>query len=208
MNVNASVSDCTLPSAVAEPAVAPAANADGASGLRAHFVFDSNLKVLGRDDGAAWLTDASWSGIRIHKGFLEVAPRSTHAELRALAGGEHSYTARAVAIRLDHPRLHAEYSALLGERCGRGSGMHLLTVMCGGRSSNYIAIAMRLGLSPAEAGLIDALCTTSSLAQHATQRRVCLHTVRSQMKSVLRKLGVHTQLEAVRLMLRIAEVAR
>ena len=202
MTLTDSISDKIAESTAAAHSAATTLNPDCMGGLSAHFLFDRSMKVLGRDEGAAWLADTSWSGVRIHNGTLEITPQSANAQLRSLVWGDRNCASMAVEIELAHPRLRAEYTTL-AEGC-RWRSTGLLRVVSAGRSSNYIAIAMRLGLSPAEAGLIAALCSTSSLAQHAEQRKVCVQTVRAQMKSVLRKLGVHTQLEAVRLLLRVA----
>ncbi len=204
MSLNASVSESSGVTTASSHSITPNVKADEVGGLRAHIVFDHRMRVLGRNEGAAWLADTSWSGIRIHNRVLVITPCTSHTQLRSLACGQQHNVALGVEIPLESPRLRAEYTALVDGCLGRSVGLSLLTVVSTGRSHNYIAIAMRLGLSPAEAGLMAALCTKSSLVEHAQQRKVRPQTVRSQMKSVLRKLGVHSQLEAVRLLLRLA----
>jgi len=56
-------------------------------------------------------------------------------------------------------------------------------------------------LTTAEAELASALATGLSLSQCAQQRRVSLHTVRSQLKQIFTKTGTSRQTDLVRLLL-------
>lgn len=60
-------------------------------------------------------------------------------------------------------------------------------------------IAGAFGLSPAETEIAHAYVAGTSLADLASSRRRSLATVRTQAKSLLRKLGLHSQLELIRL---------
>jgi DNA-binding CsgD family transcriptional regulator len=58
-----------------------------------------------------------------------------------------------------------------------------------------------LGISDAEAQLANALIAGHSLGDHARARSRSIHTVRSHLKSLQMKLGVHTQAQLVRKLL-------
>ncbi len=57
------------------------------------------------------------------------------------------------------------------------------------------------GLSESEVQLANALMAGQSLMDHARSRFRSIHTIRSQLKSLLHKVGVHTQAQLVRKLL-------
>ncbi|MBA2964882.1 MULTISPECIES: hypothetical protein [Ramlibacter] len=61
------------------------------------------------------------------------------------------------------------------------------------------------GLTAAEAALAVALGAGTMLEAHAAARGVSLHTVKSQLKAVLAKLGVHRQADVVRVVNRLLQ---
>ena len=63
-------------------------------------------------------------------------------------------------------------------------------------------LKMAYGLTSAEADLALALRGGASLKEHAGLRRVSLHTVRNQLKSIFDKTGIHRQAELVALLSR------
>ena len=72
--------------------------------------------------------------------------------------------------------------------------------MPAGAIGNTLAAAYRL--SRGEAKLIDALVGGLKLKQVASRDRVSVETVRSQLRDVLGKMGLHGQTDAVRAALR------
>ena len=59
----------------------------------------------------------------------------------------------------------------------------------------------QFGFTSAESAMAIALAHGDTLSHHAGARKVSLSTVRSQLKAVLRKLGVKRQADAVRVLL-------
>jgi len=64
-------------------------------------------------------------------------------------------------------------------------------------------LAQMLGLTPAEGRLAQSLMLGKTVAQHATSIRVAVSTARSQLKHILAKMGMHSQVELVRLLSRM-----
>lgn len=62
-------------------------------------------------------------------------------------------------------------------------------------------VARTFGLSAAETRVLDALCRGFRLRDYAARRPVSIHTARTQLKSLMAKLRVHSQVEVVRVAL-------
>lgn len=60
------------------------------------------------------------------------------------------------------------------------------------------ATATGFGLTPAENALLHALLSGQTISQHAAARQRSVHTVRTQLKSLMRKTGARSQLDLVR----------
>jgi DNA-binding CsgD family transcriptional regulator len=173
-------------------------------GLDAHFLLDRDQRLVGRDDGAESVTSCSWSPIRMVGQRIEINDERGAALLHAYVRCVEQRARCGVDLPLGHPHLRARVMEL--QKCAGASSraMYLLHVTCPRQSTNFIAMGMRLRLTPAEAGLVAALCDGESLVEHARRRGIAASTARTQMKSAMRKLGVHSQMAAVLLMLRIA----
>lgn len=64
-------------------------------------------------------------------------------------------------------------------------------------------IACVLDLTPAEAGVVAALCGGESVAEHATRSGISLHTARTLLRNAMAKTETHRQAELVSLVLSI-----
>ena len=64
-------------------------------------------------------------------------------------------------------------------------------------------VARTLGFSDAEADICSLFAAGMPLHAIAEERRVSIHTVRTQMKSVMQKSGVHSQSDLARLLVRL-----
>jgi len=62
-------------------------------------------------------------------------------------------------------------------------------------------IATHFSLTPAEARLLEKLISTKTLHQIADAHQVSIHTVRSQLKSILKKTGCHRQSELIKMII-------
>lgn len=88
-----------------------------------------------------------------------------------------------------------------GTRLHHGSGALLTISTPDGRiaPSSIELLRTLFRLTTAEAGLAVDIANGASPAEHAERRSICLETVRSHLKSILAKTGVHRQVELVRL---------
>ncbi len=102
------------------------------------------------------------------------------------------------------PRLQAAVVALPDPLAG---SRHLALFVKEQRTPAAPASALRqlYGLSPAEAQLATTLARGDTLADHAQQRGISIHTARSQLKSLSLKLGVSRQAEIVHLVTGLAQ---
>jgi DNA-binding CsgD family transcriptional regulator len=102
------------------------------------------------------------------------------------------------------PRLQAAVVALPDQLAG---SRHLALFVKEQRTPPAPPSALRqlYGLSPAEAQLATTLALGDTLADHAEQRGISIHTARSQLKSLSLKLGVSRQAEIVHLVTGLAQ---
>jgi len=84
------------------------------------------------------------------------------------------------------PRLRAMYD-------------RLDAMMARGTLDRRAALAERFGLTPAEVRLASVIAAGGRLGDYAAQQGVSLGTVRTHLKAVFAKTGVHRQSELVRL---------
>lgn len=66
---------------------------------------------------------------------------------------------------------------------------------------DLVSITAHFSLTPAEARLLEKLVSTKTLHQIADEHQVSIHTVRCQLKSVLKKTGCHRQSELIKLII-------
>lgn len=66
---------------------------------------------------------------------------------------------------------------------------------------DMMIIAEHFSLTPAETRLVKQLIASKTLHQVAEEHQVSIHTVRSQLKSVLKKTGCHRQSELIKLII-------
>ena len=160
--------------------------------------------MLSNNTDAAALAGCSWSPLRVVKQHLCIDSDGANALLNDYVQRTMQAPHCGIDIPLAHPCLRARVMTLQTHAAWAMRSLHLLTVSGKGKSMNFVALGMRLQLTPAEAGLVAALCEGTSLVDYASRRRIKGSTARTQMKSAMHKLGVHSQLGAVLLMMRIA----
>jgi DNA-binding CsgD family transcriptional regulator len=146
-------------------------------------------------------------GLRVRRGFLEARCPSANKRLRAAierAGHPQEPTATAIAV----PRGEgAQYClSLIGSTAG---GFHQVLVEVGGAHSAPASLTHRVrdlfGLSGAEANVAGRLAAGESVEEIAAARDCAIETVRSQVKTIMRKMGCKRQSEVVRLICRLPE---
>jgi len=103
------------------------------------------------------------------------------------AGGEHSYM-------ITHPMLQSDRTPFL-----------LLEESASSWNSSVAQTLQRsFGLTPREIAIVEGVCDGKSLALIAVNQARQIATVRTQMKSILRKTATNSQAQLVRLVLSIA----
>ena len=180
-----------------------------AAGRVGHIVVNELLQVQSIDHTASELIRTDQCGLRCSGGMLSGCPPTWHAHL-----------SKAFEATLEQPRLprwlhNTDSDHLFGVLPLSGSGTYgafpdcmtlsLLVIHSYRRPSGIHEVAARFHLSPAEKQLLQALCTDSCLSSFAQARHVSHHTVRSHLKSILSKLGVHSQIEAIRMEYQISD---
>ncbi len=179
-----------------------------AAGLRAHIIFDRLLHVIACDEDARRMASMPWSGLTMVDRCLRVQPGGAADLVASVASGARTLAAAGAIIPLRSRSLDARLVSLIRGGSSPLGPLYLLTIAQRFRITNFVALARRLGLSMAEAGIVEALCSGKRVAEYAHQRRVQTCTVRTQLKSIYRKLDVHSQVELVSRMQRAAEGER
>lgn len=175
--------------------------------MRAHFNrLRCGLAVCDLAGRVQWLNHSAEALLR-RSGLLQLAsaslrargPAETDLLLRELAaaaaGGERGVR----YLRLGHgaDALHIAIQAAAQP----STVMLVLTPAQGASDLSPDALVRMFDLTPAEARLVGALVTGTTLEQYATQRGVSIGTARGQLKQVQAKTGARRQPDLVRMVL-------
>lgn len=180
--------------------------------LPAYVVVDDQLRVLDHDAAAARLFACPGSELTINRGMLTASSMERQRILASslnAARAEHGNQPRTCKLSAEMRfQLYPLYEARSESRALRGAVAaagarrnHLIVFSAPQRLAGIPDVASRYRLSRSEARLLEALCTDSRLKEYAHMNNVSTHTVRTQLRSILAKLGVHSQIEAVRTVL-------
>jgi DNA-binding CsgD family transcriptional regulator len=150
-------------------------------------------------------------GLKVERGMLSAACSTDTARLRRLIGQARDTTRQAIhtgsgTVTINRPSgrepLHAVVTPLPRDHFSSGSrvAVSVVFVMERERDSpvDHEAVRSLYGLTDAEATVVEGLVRGLTLRQIAAERRASIHTVRTQMKSVLSKTGAGRQAELVR----------
>ena len=168
---------------------------------------DSPIRINSR---AQAILDAA-DGLKVERGMLSASCSTDTARLRRLIGQARDTTRQAIhtgggTVALNRPSgcepLHAVVIPLPRNHFSSGCrvAVSVVFVMERERDSpvDHQVLRSLYGLTDAEAAVVEGLVRGLALRQIAAERRASIHTVRTQMKSVLSKTGAGRQAELVR----------
>jgi DNA-binding CsgD family transcriptional regulator len=168
---------------------------------------DSPIRINSR---AQAILDAA-DGLKVERGMLSASCSTDTARLRRLIGQARDTTRQAIhsgggTIALNRPSgrepLHAVVTPLPRDHFSSGSGVAVSVVFVMERERespvDHEVVRSLYGLTDAEAAVVEGLVRGLTLRQISAERRASIHTVRTQMKSVLSKTGAGRQAELVR----------
>ena len=177
----------------------------------AYIVVDDRLRVLEHNDVAAQLFSFPGSALRLQAGVLKAESDEQQHEL-ACAVLSASYNApqhlrpspNSRARKLAPGICYQLFPMRRPLTAAHPSRTHLLILTAPQSVPGLQEVAERHRLTPTEVRLLEALCTDSRPKDYAFMLKLSVHTVRTQLRSILAKLGVHSQIEAVRMVLHAA----
>ena len=123
-----------------------------------------------------------------HRGKSEPLTRATSFEMRNRQGGAHLIVS---VVPVTSPG----QADLLGGSASRSYVLVSIADQAPDLSANLAVIAGTYGLTPAEQRVLAALISGDSLREIAEHGGVSLHTVRTQLKSILAKTGARSQVD-------------
>ena len=175
--------------------------------LRIGVIFlDGRDSPIGINRRAQAILDAA-DGLKLERGTLSASCSTDTARLRRLIGQarEAIHTGGGmVAINRPSGRepLHAVVTPLPRNHFYSGPRVATSVVFVMEREQgspiDHELVRAQYGLTHAEAAVVEGLVRGLTLRQIAAERRASIHTVRTQMKSVLSKTGAGRQAELVR----------
>ncbi len=175
--------------------------------LRIGVIFlDGRDSPIGINRRAQAILDAA-DGLKLERGTLSASCSTDTARLRRLIGQarEAIHTGGGmVAINRPSGRepLHAVVTPLPRNHFYSGPRVATSVVFVMEREQgspiDHEVVRAQYGLTHAEAAVVEGLVRGLTLRQIAAERRASIHTVRTQMKSVLSKTGAGRQAELVR----------
>ena len=167
--------------------------------LRAHVLVDRELRVIAIDADADVLLCTPGSELSIGGGLLLAECPKWRQELECLIHDHESAAPRQAALTTPRATLRVEVRSLRKAAHPYAAQFRLIVVRTNTLAADLGNIVHSFRLSEAEAKILDALCSGMNPSDIAKRRPLSIHTVRTQVKTVLAKLGVHSQIEAVRL---------
>ena len=200
-----------LPAATATATAKNAPRTNPLSTHPAYIVVDDRLRVLEHNDVAAQLFTLPGSALRLVAGVLKAeTDEQQHDLVSAVVSASYNKPQHARHAHACRPRkltagicyqlfpMHRPLTAAQPART------HLLILTAPQGVPGLHEVATRHRLTPTEVRLLEALCTDSRPKDYAFMLKLSVHTVRTQLRSILSKLGVHSQIEAVRMVLQAA----
>ena len=177
--------------------------------LPAYVIVDDQMRVVEMDEAATRLFALASSHMQVNSGVLQ-ATSARHQQIlvaalmAARATGTYSAWPYKLSSGIRFQVLPLRYT----QRVGGQARSHLIVFTATRRVRGIADVTARYALSPSESRLLEALCTDCRLKEFARMQNVSTHTVRTQLRSIMMKLGVHSQIETVRMVLQsVNEVA-
>ena len=169
--------------------------------LRAHIVVDQRARIWTSDEEAEVLLGTPGSELTIRDGFLNARSAQWQARLNELLATPSAGATRVRTTTSPQGRLCVEVRALNRKpQNSSAAALSLIVVKTTTLATDLSQFAAKYSLSETEAQIMKHLCSGRRLSEYALTRGRSIHTVRTQQKGILLKLGVHSQIEAVGLM--------
>lgn len=167
--------------------------------FQGYLLVDHALKILACDNAAAGILDSPVGALTSRAGTLQCRDTRWHNDLAGIVRhlGFHAGNSRSSAS--PDGQLRIDVSPMGGTLVRTNKPLALLYVTSTIPLRDALRVALQLGLTQAEAQVLAHLCQGLRLAVIANKRQVVVDTVRTQLKSTLAKLGLHSQVEAVAL---------
>lgn len=168
-----------------------------------YLLVDHAMKILACDNAAAGILDSPAGALLSRAGILQCRDTRWHNDLAGIVRhlGFHAGNSRSSAS--PDGQLRIDVSPMGGALVRTSKPIALLYVTSTIPLGDALRVALQFGLTQAEAQVLAHLCQGQRLAAIARQRHVVVDTVRTQLKSTLSKLGLHSQVEAVALVYQV-----
>ena len=170
--------------------------------LRAHVLVDAKLKVHGHDIDADALLGKPDSELGFSTGYLKARCPVWQKTLTLWLTPHTVQRRRAQTLRSPSGQLRIEVRPLSRRETQGRDLQQLLVITNTAFRIKVTDVANYFGLRPSEAQLLEVLCNDGGLADYAIRRGISMHTARKQMSGMLSRMAVHSQVEAIRLVLR------
>ena len=174
---------------------------DDSGNLTSHVVVDARLRVISHEPTVQSLLKQS-AELSLASGSLKANDPDWQQELLGLATSA-SAQSKTRCSTSPQGTIRVEFRGLCGLTTHNSHTAQLLVVLKSNACAiNAFQVARDYGLTPTEADILNALCSGIRVWAYAERKHVSIHTVRKQVKNVRAKLGVQSQIEAVRLVYR------
>ena len=172
----------------------------GNSILRTHLLVDRALSVHFHDLVATALLGAEDSELRIICGRLVAQNQQWQCRLVAMMSDASTGNGRVLATTSPGGSLRVEVRNL-ARLAGQAASVQPMLIMVKSNTFDPHArrVALYFGLSRRETEILESICGGLRIKEFAANETIATETARKQLKSMLRKLGVGYQVDAVRL---------
>lgn len=164
--------------------------------MRGYLLVDSHLNIVAQDPEAEAMLCVPGGELFADEGRLQCRDHGWHHTLEDLLGQSRTMSRRRASMS---PRgnLRVEVRRMRHSPRHFGSIVSLVTLKSAVPMDAAMRVAAEHGLTEAEAQILAGICRGRRLCKIAADRHVVVETVRTQLKSALGKLNVHSQVEAV-----------
>ena len=168
--------------------------------LRTHLLVDRSLNVHFHDLIATALLGVEGSELRIVRGCLVAQNQQWQDRLAAMMNDQSVDKGRVLATTSPGGTLRLEVRCL-ARVAGQSPSAQTKLVMVKNNTFDPQArqVASYFGLSGRETEILESLCGGLRIKEFAAKETIATETARKELKSMLKKLGVGYQVDAVRL---------
>lgn len=168
--------------------------------LCTHLLVDRELNVLGHDAFSDGVLGTPGSELRIVRDRLVADNHQWQAGLGALLSDDVTRSGRVLATTSPRGTLRVEVRAFTrGGEDPSPPRIRLVTVKNNTIELEVHEVACSFGLSARETEILHAICGGLKIKEFAARTKIATETARKELKSMLKKLGVGYQIDAVRL---------